>query len=52
MGGFSVSDRSKKRGRLPAGLDEIAELQGGMGWTIGKTNSGLCGEPSRGTAVP
>lgn len=43
--GFSASDRSKKRGQLRAALDEIADrtrgLQGGMGWTIGKTNSGL-----------
>jgi hypothetical protein len=42
--GFSASDRSKKRGQLRAALDEIADrargLQGGMGWTIGKTNSG------------
>ena len=45
MGGLLRSDRSKKRGQLRAALDEIADrtrgLQGGMGWTIGKTNSGL-----------
>jgi hypothetical protein len=43
--GFSASDRSKKRGQLRATLDEIADhtrgLHGCMGWTIGKTNSGL-----------
>jgi hypothetical protein len=43
--GFSVSNRSKKRGQLRATLDKISDrtrgLQGGMGWTIGKTNSGL-----------
>jgi Replication protein C (RepC) len=45
--GFSASDRSKKRGQLRAALDEIADrtrgVQGGMGCTVGKTNSGLVG---------
>jgi hypothetical protein len=45
MGGLLRSDRSKKRGQLRAALDEIADrtrgVQGGMGCTVGKTNSGL-----------
>ena len=57
MGGLLRSDRSKKRGQLRAALDEIADrtrgVQGGMGCTVGKTNSGLVGaEPSQGTTVP
>jgi hypothetical protein len=47
MGGLLRSDRSKKRGQLRAALDEIADrtrgVQGGMGCTVGKTNSGLVG---------
>lgn len=43
--GFAASDRSKKRSQLRAALDEIADrtrgLQGGMGWAIDQTGSGL-----------
>lgn len=43
--GFAASDRSKKRSQLRAALDEIADrtrgLQGGMGWAIDQTSSGL-----------
>ncbi|HID8127568.1 TPA: replication protein C, IncQ-type, partial [Pseudomonas aeruginosa] len=42
---FAASDRSKKRDQLRAALDEIADctrgLQGGMGWAIDQTSSGL-----------
>jgi hypothetical protein len=45
MGGLLRSDRSKKGGQLRAALDEIADrtrgVQGGMGCTVGKSNSGL-----------
>jgi hypothetical protein len=47
MGGLLRSDRSKKRGQLRAALDEIADrtrgVQGRMGCTVDKTNSGLWG---------
>lgn len=43
--GFASSDRSKKRGQLRSALDEIADrtrdLQGGLGWVINQTNSGI-----------
>lgn len=43
--GFAASDRSKKRGQLRSALDEIADrtrgLQGGNGWAIDQTSSGL-----------
>lgn len=44
-GGFAASDRSKKRGHLREALNEIADrtrgLQGGVGWHIDQTSSGL-----------
>lgn len=43
--GFAAYDRSKKRGLLRDALDEIADrtrgLQGGMGWAIDMTSSGI-----------
>ena len=43
--GFAASDRSKKRSQLRNALDEIADrtrgLQGGIGWAIDQTSSGL-----------
>ncbi|MCY1283792.1 Replication protein C (RepC) [compost metagenome] len=43
--GFSKQSRSQKRGQLRTALDEIADrtrgLQGGMGWAIDQTSSGL-----------
>jgi hypothetical protein len=43
--GLSKQNRSLKRGHLRAALDEIADrtraLQGGVGWTIDQTSSGL-----------
>lgn len=43
--GFSKQSKSQKRGQLRVALDEIADrtrgLQGGMGWAIDQTNSGL-----------
>lgn len=42
---FSKQSKSQKRGQLRAALDEIADrtrgLQGGMGWAIDQTSSGL-----------
>jgi hypothetical protein len=47
IGGLRRSDRSKKRGKLRAALDEIADrtrgVQGGIGCIVGKINSGLVG---------
>lgn len=43
--GFSKQSKSQKRGKLRVALDEIADrtkrLQGGMGWAIDQTSSGL-----------
>ena len=43
--GFAASDRSKKRSQLRTALDEIGNstrgMQGGMGWVIDQTSSGL-----------
>ena len=43
--GFSKQSKSQKRGQLRVALDEIADrtrgLQGGMGWAIDQTSSGL-----------
>lgn len=43
--GFAAYDRSKKRSQLRNALDEIADstrgLQGGIGWAIDQTSSGL-----------
>jgi hypothetical protein len=43
--GFAASDKSKKRGLLRAALSEIADktrtLQGGLGWAIDQSSSGL-----------